>query len=97
MSYASQNVLRADPELLGRVAMACAQEARSKPDTDYVGLALTSPDSAAGLMMPSLLTEPGWDQYASSGDVTDAVILSGLQAVWDGVATRYSASLGPVA
>jgi len=93
MSYQSQAALRRDPDLQARVAMCAAQEAKSKIADVFADLALTSPDSAAGLLMPSLITEPGWDAWSSSADIQDAEILSGVQAVWTAVSDLYADSL----
>lgn len=95
MSYADIADLATDPEFRRRLGAALTQEARPKvPDTGIADVIMRNPEFGVMYFVPFVSVAPGFaDAYATAGErgVTDPMMLSAVQEVWDDVAALYPA------
>lgn len=90
MSYADEADLGTDAEFTRRLTAAITDESRSKIDDPLAAYVMRAPAAGAAIFMPFVSTAPGFgDKYATGGQtsITDADILSSVQASWTDVAT----------
>lgn len=91
MSYESQQQLSVDSAFLGRNWSALCTEARAKPAGDGQAAAvLADPWAGVTRFMPYIATAPGfgdlYEQPGGQANITDADLLSAVQAAWPLVA-----------
>ena len=92
MSYADEAALATDAAFTSRLNACLCEEAQTKPEDDVLApVVLRSPQYGGGLFMPFVSTAPGFGEaYANDPDgITDAMLLSAVQAAWPKVAAIY--------
>jgi hypothetical protein len=95
MSYADIADLSQDPEFRRRLGASLAQEARPRvPDAGLADIIMRNPEFGVMYFVPFVSVAPGFaDAYAAAGErgITDPMLLSAVQDVWDEVAALYPA------
>lgn len=85
MSYQDQYNLGTDPEFTQRLTAAVTDESRAKTDDPLAEYVMRNPTAGAALFMPFVSTAPGFGDAGGQANITDAQILSAIQASWDAV------------
>jgi hypothetical protein len=82
MAYADRAALITDPMFMGRLNACIANEAMGKPIPDPFADQILRAWSYGGQVFgPLIISLPGFD--VPEADVTDGMLLSGVQATWD--------------
>jgi hypothetical protein len=94
MTYADTAALAADPDYGSRLAACVVTESLGKPDDALADAVLRNgPGYAVNVFGPTVASAPGFgDKYATGGAaaVTDADLLSAVQASWARLAGVYA-------
>lgn len=94
MTYQDAADLARDPIFGQRLGAALAKEAVGKPADYLVDIILKNPDVGSAYFMPFVASAPGFDQTYDQGGqglITDAELLSAVQANWQRVYDLYEA------
>jgi hypothetical protein len=81
MAYADRAALMSDPAFMGRLNACVANEAMGKPSDAFADQVLRAWGYGGQVFGPLVISLPGFDVPES--EITDPMLLSGVQATWD--------------
>jgi hypothetical protein len=81
MAYADRANLITDPTFMGRLNAAIANEAMPKEGDNFADQILRAWGWGGQVFSPLVISLPGFD--VPEAQVTDGMLLSGVQATWD--------------
>jgi hypothetical protein len=93
MTYQAQADLSVDPDFTARLGAALISESRSQPADPLAAVVLAYPAQGTAWFMPFTSSAPTFaDKYGAGGQesITDADLLSAVQADWAAVKTAHA-------
>lgn len=90
MTYQDQAALASDPAFSARLSAALTTEGRADVADPVAKLVMNSPQQGVAVFMPFISSAPSFaDKYGAGGQgsITDADLLSAVQASWADVGT----------